>query len=221
MIEICAIIRNEDEYLQEWIDYHLALGFDRIVLYDNGSSPPLSKHFKYGNDKVFATVWKTDHDQLQCYRHHAKVTSADWTAFIDADEFIRLKNHTNIHEFIDSYLPDTGAITIHWICYGANGHRTKPLAGIQESYTKPCPDPVSDHFKTIARPKSVLEFPDPHRCRLVAGQITDVPMDIAHIDHYFTKSFEEWQRKIERGRADSNQKRTIDEFYHYNPEMKL
>ena len=32
-ISICAIIKNEHEYLKEWIDYHLNIGFDSIFLY--------------------------------------------------------------------------------------------------------------------------------------------------------------------------------------------
>ena len=32
---VCAVARNENAYLLEWIDYHLNLGFDKIFLYDN------------------------------------------------------------------------------------------------------------------------------------------------------------------------------------------
>ena len=32
---LCAIARHEEDYLAEWIDYHLALGFDHIFIYDN------------------------------------------------------------------------------------------------------------------------------------------------------------------------------------------
>ena len=35
---ICAIARNECEYLEEWITYHLDLGFTHIFLYDNNDA---------------------------------------------------------------------------------------------------------------------------------------------------------------------------------------
>ena len=40
---ICAIAKNEDLYLDEWIQYHLALGFKHIFLYDNHDEPTLDK----------------------------------------------------------------------------------------------------------------------------------------------------------------------------------
>ena len=40
------------------------------------------------------------------------------------------------------------------------------------------------------------------------------------IDHYYTKSWEEWQRKIkERGGADPNYHKVLKEFFFYNPDM--
>ena len=34
-IVIAAIAKYENEYLGEWIDYHLKLGFDKIYIYDD------------------------------------------------------------------------------------------------------------------------------------------------------------------------------------------
>ena len=36
-IYICACFAREGQYLQEWIDYHLGLGFDQVVLYDTNT----------------------------------------------------------------------------------------------------------------------------------------------------------------------------------------
>jgi len=38
MIYICSIIKNEHQYLEEWIDYHLNLGFDGIYLVEDVTS---------------------------------------------------------------------------------------------------------------------------------------------------------------------------------------
>lgn len=41
------------------------------------------------------------------------------------------------------------------------------------------------------------------------------------IDHYYTKSWEEWCWKIkERGGADPNYHKALREFFYYNPDMK-
>ena len=48
---ICAIIKDETEYLEEWIQYHLEIGFNHIFLYqDRGSDS-----HKYITDKFKET----------------------------------------------------------------------------------------------------------------------------------------------------------------------
>lgn len=37
--------------------------------------------------------------------------------------------------------------------------------------------------------------------------------EIAHLNHYFSKSFEEFLQKRARGKADCNEIRSMDEFY--------
>lgn len=34
-VAICTIVKNETLYLDEWVDYHIALGFSPIYIYDN------------------------------------------------------------------------------------------------------------------------------------------------------------------------------------------
>ena len=34
-IAVCAIIKNENLYLREWVEHYKKLGFDKIILYDN------------------------------------------------------------------------------------------------------------------------------------------------------------------------------------------
>ena len=37
-LSICAIYRNEGEYLREWIEFHRLVGVERCYLYDNLST---------------------------------------------------------------------------------------------------------------------------------------------------------------------------------------
>ena len=41
-VAIIAIAKNEQLYLQEWLDYHLQLGFDKIIVADNDDTLLLS-----------------------------------------------------------------------------------------------------------------------------------------------------------------------------------
>lgn len=104
MIELCAIVRDENEYLKEWIVHHLAIGFDEIILYDNGSqvSPAeVVKELPFAMGlRVQVWRWKPEHAQIQCYNHHARQSDENWCAFIDIDEFIILKKHGSMKEYL-------------------------------------------------------------------------------------------------------------------------
>ena len=98
---VLAIVKDEPD-LEEWIAYHRLLGFDHFFLYDNDSKPPLSqilgkyssfitvKHFP--GSKVQEAAYQ---DFLECQEK-----ATEWLAVIDADEFLRLKKHSTIKDFL-------------------------------------------------------------------------------------------------------------------------
>lgn len=51
---ICSIARNENEYLDEWVTYHLNLGFDHIFIYDNNNPDDCSLP-----QFIEQSIWKT------------------------------------------------------------------------------------------------------------------------------------------------------------------
>ena len=34
---LCAIAKNENLYIREWVEYYMKLGFSNIILYDNNN----------------------------------------------------------------------------------------------------------------------------------------------------------------------------------------
>ncbi len=58
--------------------------------------------------------------------------------------------------------------------------------------------------------------------RIPNGQIqNDIPTtDLICVDHYYTKSYEEWLEKLKRGSCDSNFFRKYEHFFMYNPDME-
>ncbi len=44
--------------------------------------------------------------------------------------------------------------------------------------------------------------------------------DLVCVDHYFTKSYEEWLEKLRRGSGDYNYSRRYKEFFRHNPDME-
>ena len=57
-LSICAIIKNENVYLEEWLNYYLLIGVEHFYLYDNESKIPIKDTLKELKLDSHATVRK-------------------------------------------------------------------------------------------------------------------------------------------------------------------
>lgn len=207
MIEICAISKDENEYLDEWINYHLKM-FDRIVIYDNGSKIKWTTN----NPRVILREWNEKYGQLSCYNAHSKTTQADWTAFIDIDEYLIV----DVKELIEKY-KNYDSIQMRWVKIGADGQLKKEIGNVMDRFKGVCPTQDTEYgFKTIAKPNKIQFFINPHDVSINGNKITTKEIVI---NHYFTKSYEEWCLKRDKGRVDCPLMRTDKEFLEHNPDM--
>lgn len=226
---ICAIVLHEDKVLDEWIVYHLSLGFSRIYLYDNSPEFGLKDWpLRYPEGRLIVQHIPGYVMQLTAYNHFLKTFGHyhTWCAFIDADEFIVLKKHPNVVAMLEEHCHD-GALTLNWYMFGSSGkleYEPEPVTKRFQLRARA----VNPHIKTIVHTASVhtmgihdcqvmyINSGMPHDTngRLVIGPFNpDGPVDVAVIHHYNAKSLEEYQWKIARGRADNGDTRTIEQFY--------
>ena len=128
---LCAIVKLENHYIKEWVDYHLSLGFDKIFIYDNndldGESPNeiLNTYDQVEIIDVRGRLARQEQCNLQaqcyneCYQKNGK--NFNWIAFIDTDEFITLTSIANIKEFLaDSRFNTYNCIYLPWVYYTDN-----------------------------------------------------------------------------------------------------
>lgn len=124
---ICCIAKCENRYLEEWVDYHLSLGFDRIFIYDNNDvSGERILPSVAGNERV--TIMdcrgKTSYQNVaytEFYKRYGK--EYDWIAYIDVDEFITFSPESGlhgIHEFLSRFDADVDIVHLNWMCFGDN-----------------------------------------------------------------------------------------------------
>ena len=171
---ICAVAKNENDYLEEWIDYHLSLGFNKIILYDNSNPGDettrtlLEKYIKQGILKLIDYRGRRSF-QLEAYNECYSSDCADWIAFIDIDEFITFSadsEYPDINEFLKhAETLGADAIALNWMTYGDNGLVTKGPGKVTERFKEPLPldIPKNRHIKTIAKTGKGLIFKkDPH-----------------------------------------------------------
>ena len=230
---ICAIFKNEGRYLREWVQYHRLIGFDGFVLYDNGSRDHGALALAEPDLKSVVSIipWSLYPGQPWAYQHFVIFFAKqfDWVAFIDIDEFI----HPLVGDNIRSCLEVAGthsAILMNWLNFGPGEYTYRPAGLVTKLYDHRLPDddPWHCHVKSIVRVSDLVNCDAPHVahlrgpvCNTRGETISNEPIqpqachDRLVINHYYTKSLEDWQAKVNRGRAttlDPSLQRTQSQF---------
>lgn len=145
---ICTVIKNEHQYLDEWIQYHLHLGIDHIFIYEDiDSDTHKDITDKYSNVSLSSVLNILDNDSkleaidlketkkyniqhlyyknILKFIHEQYASIYDWIFIIDADEFITTENNKDLHAVLSMY-NNYDALVIKWKCYGADGIISMP-----------------------------------------------------------------------------------------------
>ena len=223
-LSICAICKDETDYLEEWINFNRCVGVEHFYIYDNDSAVPvkatLSKYIDIGYVTVINCPGKRKqipsyNDFINNYKHDSK-----WVAFLDCDEFLIPKQVDNVQKMLKDY-DSYGGLCVNWVMFGSSGYLTKPSELVVESYTL---SKTNKHIKTIVQSEFVLNSTGASHCfrfqkgyyavsedfKKVDYAFSDPSTNKIQLNHYFTKSFEEWEKKVQRGTADGFPKRSID-----------
>ena len=233
---ICVMIKDEINYLDEWLSWHLNLGIDEIFLYEDYGSKSHSHITKpYGdivhlnsidiifnspnpNKNVINTGERTQR-QLFNYFPQMYKNDFDWILFNDVDEFLILKQP--LHKLLEEYKDET-AILLCWKWYGASRHINKPIGKVMDNYTKSVTTTFDWgwNFKSFLNCKNFKKWEKPiHKVEGGVFPLTDWGGHKAWLNHYFTKSWEEWKIKIlERGDNFPGH-RKIEHFFQLNRDM--
>lgn len=235
-IALVGILKDEDPFVDEWVAYHRLLGVEHFYLYDHDPRLPLKRLLDRHRRYVTVTDWLVRHGdhsrhrgysaQVKAYNHYLENYSRHdrWAAFIDADEFIVLRKHSNLQDFLRER-DGCCAVSLNWFNFGHNGFYDDPTGLIVESLTRRAAD-ASRTLKTISKNECVKDFVNPHYpiladgCRRADGngRALSTPLegddrhafnehydgigDTACIHHYRCRSFRNWMRRPKRGSVD-------------------
>lgn len=127
---IVCIVKKENQYLREFVEYYKNLGFTNIILYDNNDIdgellyPVISDYINSGFVKIYNVRGVQQyHLQLSVYNEAYKnyYNKYDWFAFIDCDEYIILNKHKTISEYLSQEkFNKCNKIVLFWKVYGDN-----------------------------------------------------------------------------------------------------
>lgn len=229
-VTLCLIVKDDKEYLQEWLDYHILIGVEHFYIYDHNTKPPHRDDVlkEYINSGWVTYTYETRPRPIQVpvYNECRLKYGPDstWLGYIDSDEFILLKKHDTIQELMRHY-EQYGSVSIAWNLYGSNGH-TKKQASMIRSYTtaskredRQCKSiSRSDRVDTMDH-HIVLACKDGYKRVNLNGVeqkvhhlTSDDDHNIAVINHYVTRSLEDYKIKLARGGGHKKNVRSM-KFY--------
>ena len=203
---ISAIVRNEEDYVDEWLEFHLMQGATHFFIYDNGSTDRTVEKFTTSvhASRVTLVQWSnflagwegvtgpTGRMQrlamLHCIANFGHL--AEWIAFIDVDEFLYPVAARDMIEILGLY-DDLESLSVFWNMFGTSGHVTPPNGLVTENYTRRRRAPCSSNkhlcrAKTIVRPRSVRGVHNSHTLILRNGHPeswTERRVRIGYSDH--------------------------------------
>ena len=226
MTSICLIVKQENRYIKEFINYYRKLKINKIFIYDNNDlngenlEDILSKYIKYNFVEIinYRGKYKPQKQAYNnCYINNNK--DYNWMAFYDADEYLYINNYTNINKFLSlPQFKNCSSILINWKYYGDNDNIFYEPRPLQQRFTKPFYFNINNkrniYFycagKSIVRSSLNLTWAHfPHylknkpMCRpsgeILKNYFSPPNYSKAYIKHYATKSTEEFIERIIRG----------------------
>lgn len=243
---ICLIIKDENEYLEEWLRWYIALGIEHFYIYDHESKQPVAPFVKsLGKDisnlvTVIRFEGKHDFAQHDAYNDclNKFATESRWIGFFDSDEMLRiLEEGKTLKDILQEFENDAG-LFIGWKLFGANGQIKKSSRPVRERFTT-IVAPENNNQQGVGKlfaqamcirqmlthngyPIDGFEVVDENHEKVKRGVAweQDLPIQRICLDHFYTKSYEEWVEKMLRGTCDPYYTRKYAEFFVINPDLK-
>jgi len=225
---ICTPVKNENRYIKEFVEHYKKYGVDKIFLYDNNNVDGerleniIGEYIKKGLVKVLD--YRGKKKQLfnimnDCYQRYYQIY--DWLIFFEVDEYIHLSNYTNVKFYLQrDAFKNCEIIHLNWVYHTDNNliyYDNRPL---HIRFPEMEPNARNNVNRSINCVKSILRGHIPNvviknvhlltrklkRCNgfgnpEVFKGIHTLNSDFRfyYIDHYYSKSLEEFIEKINKG----------------------
>ena len=125
---LIVIIKNENLYIKEFIEYYHSIGVDNIFICDNNDingenvESILNNFINSGFVKIFNYRGKKNYQVIAYKEVYLKyINKFDWFMFFDVDEYLILPKYKNIHHLFNKINYDNfDIIHVNWIYYDDN-----------------------------------------------------------------------------------------------------
>ncbi|NPD66721.1 glycosyltransferase family 2 protein [Lichenicola cladoniae] len=164
-IGLVVVLKDEVHDIAAWLAWHIALGFDTILVIDDASTDGTDRivrnvglHFDVRYEKVLQDFdFFYDRQQNEYKKAIARLKSEfSWLCFLDADEYLLLESAPSVPQFLESF-PEADGIAVNWRLHGNNGHVLRPLVPAPVAYPmrSHSNEAINRHVKSFVRPTRV------------------------------------------------------------------
>lgn len=226
---LCAIVKNEGEYIAEWLAHHVALGFDRVLIFDNDSTDNTRAELQRLERLALIEVrsWPDAgrrRVQVAAYEQACRELAGkvEWVAFLDVDEFLVSQHGDRLPDLL-SVAQGCAGIAVNWLMFGTSGHEQKPDGLVLEAFQmrSAVEFPPNRHVKSLIRPDRALSCSNAHAFVLdgaycgpagqpVRWEVLGITAGLPNVEnwrvhHYFTRHRAFWHAKIARRRLNRDE----------------
>ena len=167
---LVSFVANEELYVKEWLDHHLNIGFDKIILFNNDNNQDILKNTinnsfcKEDLEKIIIINFSGYKDfQLNLQNAVLYYIPFKWCMILDGDEFLKLNFWNNIKEYIDFFENNVEkiygknnyqkikplCINFNWLSYGSNNQEFYIDLPVQYRFKKPTIPVTNNNNKLI------------------------------------------------------------------------
>lgn len=223
-LTIGAVFRTENSWLEEWIRYHIAVGVEHFILYNDDDDTHVSDRIlkPYVEQGIVENVHmnrgNNPFNHAGRYRSmlDSMTGSTRWLAFIDLDEFILPSHCDDLRQLLQEY-EDYNGLAINWSIYGTSGYIKRPQTQINhllyrsETHWEP-----NKFVKSIVKPETVVRDNGDyvHYFPTTGGETVnesyenvtwithEISTEKVRINHYVVRSYQDfWEVKFQRNNA--------------------
>lgn len=240
---ICTLGKDENKYITEFVQYYQNYGVDKIYLNDNNDingerfEDKIQNYIDIGFVEIIdwrgITGGQTYYDIMDsCYQKHHN--EYDWLIFYEIDEFLYLKNYTNVKEYLNNKkFSKCHSIQLNWVHRADNNklfYENKPL---NERFTQIGNNVNKTKFNILCNIKTIIKG---HLKRIVIdhnhllsrklkgcngfGKPSNLSNFLSlnpdyeyyYINHFYGKTVEEFIEKMNRGDLLKGNKLKVIEY---------
>jgi glycosyl transferase family 2 len=234
---VVAAMRDDGIYILQWVAYYLVLGFDHIFIYTNDNSDGSEELLRALADHGVITLVESEtfgksEPESKAFGHAIHLLhefrAYEWILFVDSDEYFvpGLAYDNSVGKVISAIPEQVSGVCYRWMWFvsGMVYRRTPELLIERFQHARP-----HQLTKCLARLRDVTSMRFDHHAELIdASGLVDclfqpINQDMifrkppqyagGRINHYWSRSFEEFAVKKARGSTLDLEKNLYDRPY--------